>query len=471
MKPCSNSLLLFLIAILSWTAAVPSAAAESHQRKTSPKASRTFAVSPLPIKTWQLENGLRIVVSLDHSAPVSAVAVYYDVGARNEKPGKSGFAHLFEHMMFEGSENVGKGEHFKHIHEAGGNTNGSTTSDRTNYFEVLPSNRTALGIWLEADRMRSLKVTKENFENQRETVKEERRMRIDNQAYGQAWLRLTELAFRNFAYSHPVIGSMEDLNRAPLSDVQEFFATYYVPGNAVLVVVGDVNPNQVHEWAKLYFGRIPGKPIPAPVTVAEPPQTEEKRETIVDRNAKIPAALIAYHIPERRHPDYYPLTILEQILADGKSCRLYRRLVREAEVATTIGGGVWPFRGPSLFTFFTRISGKETAHKAVTLIQEELNQIKQTPPTQMEMIKAKNKLRAQFLFAREKVLDRALEIAEYALYDKDPGLINTELHRFLSVTPEQVSEVTRKYFETGNRTVIEVHVQAPTESRREENPR
>ncbi|MDH3845825.1 MAG: insulinase family protein, partial [Myxococcales bacterium] len=267
-----------------------------------------LAASSLPnlkVSRATLDNGLRVVMSEDHTVPTVAVAVYYDVGSRNETKGRSGFAHLFEHMMFQGSANIDKGEHFSLIINRGGDANGTTSNDRTNYFETLPSNELALGLWLEADRMRSLAITQENFENQRQTVMEERRQRIDNQPYIPSMLRINELAYGDYwPYAHSTIGDMQDLLDAPLEAVQEFFDMYYAPNNAVLSISGDFDPNEAMPLVEKYFGSIPSRER-TPFVEPEPPkQTAERTETMYDPNATLPAFHLAYHIPASRTPDH-----------------------------------------------------------------------------------------------------------------------------------------------------------------------
>ena len=247
----------------------------------------------------KLKNGLRVIVSEDHVAPVYSIAVTYNVGSRDERKGRTGFAHLFEHMMFKGSEQVGPGEHFTLVFNNGGTMNGTTNKDRTLYFETLPANQLDLGLFLEADRMWSLEITKENLDNQRNAVQEERRLGLDNQPYGRTFELIDELAYENPAYEHSVIGSMADLSAATVEDVSAFFKTYYAPNNAVLTIVGDVKTAEVLEKARKYFERIPSQPAPAPVDMTEPPQTAERRQTIDDALARLPRVDIAWHTPRR----------------------------------------------------------------------------------------------------------------------------------------------------------------------------
>src|SRR5215204_6440286 len=262
--------------------------------------SDAFKLEPLEIEEYKLENGLRVVLNRDTTSPVVSVAVYYDVGSRNEREGRTGFAHLFEHMMFQGSENVKKAEHFQFIMKAGGTMNGTTSSERTNYFETLPASELPLGLWLESDRMRSLAVTQENLDNQREAVKEEKRLRYDNQPYGQIFDLIAEMIYKNFSNAHSTIGSMEDLDDATVEDVQEFFRIYYAPNNAVLVLSGAFETETAKELIEKYFGTIPSQPLPPPLDVAEPEEVAEKYREYEDSLAPLPAFLMGWKIPPRR---------------------------------------------------------------------------------------------------------------------------------------------------------------------------
>ena len=262
-------------------------------------------VPRLDFTDQRLENGLRVIIAPDHSAPVFSIAVTYNVGSRNERPGRTGFAHLFEHMMFEGSENVGKGEHFILVLNNGGGMNGTTNEDRTNYFEELPKNQLDLGLFLEADRMRSLALNQANLDNQRNAVQEERRLGIDNQPYGKSELEIDNLSYDNFAYKHSTIGSMADLDAASVDDVKDFFRIYYAPNNAVLTLVGDLDPQETLEKVKKYFAAIPSQPEPPKVDLAEPEHYGERREVVYDPLARLPQLLISYHTPPGDTPENF----------------------------------------------------------------------------------------------------------------------------------------------------------------------
>jgi predicted Zn-dependent peptidase len=438
---------------------------------------QTFRV---PIMQFRLDNGLRVVVSEDHTAPVVAVAVYYDVGSRDEALGRSGFAHLFEHMMFQGSENVGKAEHFVHVEKNGGYLNGSTHADFTNYYQFLPANQLELALWLESDRMRSLKITPANLRNQREAVKEEKRLSIDNQAYWPALNRMDEMIFRNWANSHSTIGSMRDLNAATIADVRKFFDTYYAPNNAVLVIVGDVDPGSSERLARKYFGSIPARKAPPAVDVSEPFEVARRKSVVTDPQAQMPAVALAWKIPARRDPDFYPLVLLKSILSDGESSRLYRRLLKEKAVSIEIQGFLDERRGPGSFTLFSIYKPENSPERLQAEIEAEIELIKNHGVTEEELLKTRNQFRLeQFLGgdggseyeSLQTALGRALALGEYTLFDGDPSLINTELDRYLSVTREQVRDAARKYLGAKNRSVLYIRPASPEPARPENRKR
>src|SRR5690348_1554320 len=306
-----------------------------------------FKLQPLKIEEYSLENGLRVVLNNDEAVPVVSVAVYYNVGSRNERPGRTGFAHLFEHMMFQGSENVPKAGHFQYIMKAGGTMNGTTSSERTNYFETLPASQLPLALWLESDRMRSLAVTQENLDNQREAVKEEKRLRYDNQPYGQIFDLINEMIYKNFANSHSTIGSMEHLDDASVEDVQEFFRIYYAPNNAVLSISGSFETDEAKKLIETYFGDIPSQTLPAELDVSEPVEVATTYREWEDKLAPFPAFLIGWKIPKRRTPEFNALYLAGKMLYDGDSSRLYQKLVKGDESVIQLFGFTDERRGPS----------------------------------------------------------------------------------------------------------------------------
>ena len=415
------------------------------------------ALSNLQVSRASLDNGLRVVMNQDNTVPTVAVSVYYNVGSRNEVQGRSGFAHLFEHMMFQGSANVGKGEHFSLIINRGGSANGTTSNDRTNYFETLPSNELALGLWLEADRMRSLAITQENFENQRMTVMEERRQRIDNQPYVPSMLRINELAYGDYwPYAHSTIGDMQDLIDAPLEAVQDFFNTYYAPNNAVISISGDFAPEDALALVKEYFGDIPARETPGFDAPALVKQTAEQTETMYDANATLPAFHLAYHIPTSRTPDHYALEMLALVLGDGESSRLYQRLVKREEICQEVAVGTDDRRGPDLFSAWGVMASGHQPRAAQEVIYAELQAIAEQGVTARELQKAKNRVSGAFVFGLQSNMSRSQRLAEFELYYGDANLLKLELDHYLAVTEEDIKRVAGQYFDVTNRTVLDV---------------
>ena len=417
---------------------------------------KTFQVPHTPIEQFTLENGLRVVLNEDHSVPVVSVAVYYDVGSRNEREGRTGFAHLFEHMMFQGSENVPKAAHFQYISNAGGTMNGTTSSERTNYFENLPASQLPLALWLESDRMRSLAVTQENLDNQREAVKEEKRLRYDNQPYVNGFLRLFEMSFQNPANAHSTIGSMEDLDAATVEDIREFFRIYYAPNNAVLSIAGDFDQTATRSLIHRYFATIPSQPQPPPVAVSEPDAVAEQQDVFIDRLAPVPAFALGWKIPARRTPEFYALSLASHLLFEGESARLYQKLVKGEESIVQIQGGIDERRGPSgLFIVVIPKPDHEGRHIR-EIIFDEIRQLATDGPSAEEMEKLRNNLFNAAVRSRQSSLFRAQQIAESALYDNDPELFNTDLQTYLDVTADQIREVVAQHLDTDNRVLLNI---------------
>jgi predicted Zn-dependent peptidase len=423
--------------------------------------SQSFKV---PWSQFQLDNGLRVVLSEDHTAPVVAVAVYYDVGSRNEVKGRTGFAHLFEHMMFQGSENVRKSEHFKYIESNGGVMNASTHADFTTYYEFLPSNQLALALWLESDRMRSLKITAANLKNQKDAVKEEKRLSYDNQAYWPALLKMDEMVFRNWANAHPTIGSMKDLDAATVADVSRFFATYYAPNNAVLVISGDIKAAEAEALVRKYFGSIPRHKPPPAVDVSEPFEVAKRRAVIDDAHAQMPALSIAWKIPERRSANFYAIALLKSILCDGESARLYQKLVKERAISLEVQGTLEERRGPGQIAVFTIHKPDVKSDDVQAIIESEIERIKNDGVTADELAKVKNQYRlSRFVSGSEgeyaslqTALGRALALGEFTMFDGDPSLVNTDLDRYLDVNGQQIRDVARRYLVAANTAVLDI---------------
>ena len=401
-----------------------------------------------------LKNGLRVITVEDHSAPVIAVSVTYNVGSRNERQGRTGFAHLFEHMMFKGSENVGSGEHFLLVFNNGGTLNGTTNEDRTNYFEALPGNQLDLALFLEADRMRSLAITKDNLDNQRNAVQEERRLGVDNQAYGKSGELQQQLIYDNFAYKHSTIGSMQDLNAASVDDVAAFFKMYYAPNNAVLTVVGDFKTAEALAKIRTNFEMIPRQSDPPPVDMAEPQQKEERRANVDDVLARAPRIDVAYKAVEGNSSDFYALQVLSAALQGGQSSRLYQKLVKEKEMVTAVGGFMDEKRGVgALYTNATLRPNVKT-EDVEALIYTEIDRLKKEPIADWELQKAKNTTRRSFITGLQSSLSRAVTIGQYTVYYNEPNLINTRLDKVSAVTKEDVQRVANKYLLDTNRTVV-----------------
>jgi predicted Zn-dependent peptidase len=417
---------------------------------------------PVPVVAFsdeRLPNGLRLIVAEDHLAPVVAVNIWYNVGSKHEVEGKTGFAHLFEHVMFQGSAHVGKSEHFALVQSAGGVLNGTTWLDRTNYFETVPSHQLELALWLEADRMGTLldALSQENLDNQRAVVQEEKRQSYDNRPYGTAVHKLLGHLFPpEHPYHHPTIGSMDDLDAASLEDVRSFFETYYAPNNAVLSVAGDCDRAQVRAWADRYFGPIPSNPAipPLPDMSLPPVIGEEKREVVVDK-VPLPRVCFGFRAPAFGDLRLDALDVATQLLSGGKSSRLNRRLVREDRIAQDVMIATLPAIGGA-----SAVLGWATVRPGVdpaaveAAYREELDRLGAEPPTEDEMDRARALTEADELGALSRVEERADRLSMYATLFDEPGLVNTILPRYLSVTAEQIRDVARDVFRADNRVVL-----------------
>ncbi len=418
--------------------------------------SEQFKLSPLDIEQYTLPNGLRVVLNRDAAVPVAALAVYYDVGSRNEREGRTGFAHLFEHMMFQGSANVKKAEHFQYIMKAGGTMNGTTSSERTNYYETMPASQLPLALWLESDRMRSLAVTQENLDNQREAVKEEKRLRYDNQPYGGIFDIISGMIFKNFANAHSTIGSMEDLDDATVEDVQEFFRVYYAPNNAVLVISGAFETETAKQLVETYFGDIPSQPLPPPLDVSEPKEVAVNYKEHEDKLAPFPAFLLGWKIPARRTSEFYALYLGGKLLYDGDSSRLYQKLVKGEESIIQLFGFTDERRGPSSIFVGAIPKPESDLSKIRDMIMTEIRHIATDGPSADEMQKLHNNLINDSVRMRQSSQSRAQQIAEFALYDGDPTIINSELEQLLAITPDQIRTTVNEFLNNDNRSLLDV---------------
>lgn len=418
--------------------------------------SENFKLPPLNIEEYKLENGLRVVLNHDDSVPVVAVAVYYDVGSRNEREDRTGFAHLFEHMMFQGSENVPKAGHFQYIMKAGGTMNGTTSSERTNYYQTLPANQLPLALWLESDRMKSLAVTQENLDNQRDAVKEEKRLRYDNQPYGQIFDLINEMIYKNFANSHSTIGSMDHLDAATVEDVQEFFRIYYAPNNAVLVISGAFEAETAKDLVQKFFGDISSQPLPPALDVTEPREVANTYLKYEDKLAPFPAFLIGWKTPPRRTKEFFALYLAGKVLYDGDSSRLYQKLVKGEESVVQLFGFTDERRGPSSIFIGAIPKPDKDLSKIREIIMHEINDIATNGILPSELQKLHNGLLNDTVRVRQSSMARAQQIAEYTLYDGNPALINTELEDLLAITPEEIRQATVEYLNTENRALLDV---------------
>jgi zinc protease len=416
-------------------------------------------VAPLPIQRHALDNGLRIVLSRDPRAPLVAVNLWYDVGSKHEREGKTGFAHLFEHMMFQGSANVEKGQHFSLVQAAGGTLNASTWLDRTNYFETLPGHELELALWLESDRMASLlpAMTQEKLDNQRDVVKNERRWSVDNQPYGDWDERIQSLVYpARHPYHHPTIGSMEDLSAASLDDVREFFATYYAPNNAVLTVAGDFDPTEALTLIDRHFGGIPANPsLPAPPRMDVPDHIGEPVRVDVPDQVPLPRIYLAHRIPPFGTDAFDAFDVAADVLGSGRASRLYARLVRTEQLAQDVSVFVFPIvGGASMFVVWaTARAGVEPSRLEAALL-EEIDALAARGPDPADLERVGNLQRSRNASSLERIAERADRISMYACLFDEPERINVEVDRYLAVTADAVAEAMRDRITEDNRVTL-----------------
>lgn len=403
---------------------------------------------------YDLKNGLHVILHEDHSTPIAAVTVMYHVGSKNEDTSRTGMAHFFEHLLFEGSENIGRGEFDTYIENAGGTLNANTSNDRTFYHEVLPSNQLKLGLWLESERMLHAKIEEIGIETQREVVKEEKRQRMDNQPYGSVLTEVMKRAYKVHPYRWPTIGSMEHLNNAEFEDFMNFYKTFYVPNNAVLSIAGDIDIKETKKLIEQYFGSIPkGKnAIPRP-TVEEPKQEKEVRDTIYD-NIQLPAVIQAYHIPAQGTKDYYAVDMLATLLSGGQSSRFHKRLVDKEQVALAAFSFPFSLEDPGVTLNYAICNMGISPEKVEAVINEEIELAKTELVSEKELQKLKNQIEAQFVSGNSKMVGIAENLANYHMYFGDANLINTEIEKYLSVTAEDIKRVANTYFNDNNRVVL-----------------
>jgi zinc protease len=423
----------------------------------------------IPFEKYKLQNGMRVVLTRDTAVPVIAVYVIYDVGARSEEKGRTGFAHLFEHMMFEGSANIKKGGHFKYVQANGGTMNGSTHPDYTDYYETMPSNKLGLALWLESDRMRSLAITAENLKNQQEAVKQERRLSFDNQPYNTAIIdRWPALVFGNFQSSHSLIGSFEDLNAASVDDVTKFFRTYYAPNNAVLVVSGDFQIADAKKLVEQYFKDIPSQPQPKRPEMTEPVRAEGKTETVTDQHARVPGVVIGWPAPPRHSADWYALNMMDAVLTGGQSCRLQLDLVKGKQSVIQYQSNLgWPFespydyKDPNLYAAFLLYKPTFQGAQVVDQFQAEIDRIVRDGVDAKELERVKAVMRYSKASGLQSALDRAKIMGIYELLDGKPELFDQDFTKLFEVTSAQMQAAAKKYLTAGRRDVMIIQPAPP----------
>ncbi len=420
---------------------------DTHAASRPPKLDYTMTTLP---------NGLNVVLLEDHSTPIVHVQMWYHVGSKNERPGRTGFAHLFEHMMFKGSKNVEPEGHPSYISSVGGQSNAFTTEDATIFWETLPSQYLPLALWLEADRMATLRIEQKVFETEREVVKEERRMRVENQPYGRLQELIYDQAFTVHPYKHPVVGSMKDLEAASVDDVRDFFHSYYVPNNATAVLAGDFDTKEALSLVTQYLGRVAKSEKPVPRDIPkEPPQRKEKRVTLQEE-WPLPAVVVAHHITFDGNPDSYPLHIASKILSDGQSSRIYRKLVYETGIALAAFGGGNIIEDPNLFFAVAIVQPGHTTEQAANALIAELDRLRDEPVSATELQQAKNQFARDYILGRESVKDKAEVLGHAVVIHNDIKTADGEFDIFQNMTPADVQRVARTYFTPENRIVITI---------------
>ena len=422
----------------------------------TPPAQAAVRPPKLDYSMTTLPNGMKVVLLEDHSTPIVHLQMWYHVGSKNEKPGRTGFAHLFEHMMFKGSKNVDPEGHPSYISSVGGQSNAFTNEDATVFWETVPAQYLPLILWLEADRLASLRIEEQVFKTEREVVKEERRMRIENQPYGRLQEIIADQTFTTHPYKHPVIGSMKDLESASVNDVREFFSTYYVPNNATAVLVGDFDSKEALALVTQHLGRVPKSDRPVPRDIPkEPAQTKERRVTIHEE-WPLPAVVVAHHITFDGHPDSYPLHIASKILSDGQSSRIYRRLVYEKGIALAAFGGGNIIEDPNLFFAVAIVQPGHTTEEATTALIAELDRLRNEPVNAVELQQAKNQFARDYILQRESNQSKAEQLGHAAVIHSDIKTADDEFEIFQSMTAADVQRVARTYFTPENRVVLTI---------------
>lgn len=411
-------------------------------------------LNKIDFREFTLDNGLHVILHQDKSTPIVAVSVMYHVGSKNENPERTGFAHFFEHLLFEGSENIERGQFDKYVEKAGGTLNANTSFDRTYYFEILPSNQLELGLWLESERMLHAKVENIGIETQRQVVKEERRQRVDNQPYGTFLEEIIKRAYKVHPYRWPIIGYMEHLDAAEEKDYKNFYADFYVPNNAIVSIAGDIDYDEAEMLVRKYFSSIPKgkKPVYRP-EIVEPPLGGEVRDTFYD-NIQLPAVFMAYRIPEQGTEDFYAVSMLGTLLSQGQSSRLQKALVDEQQKAVAVGNFPLDLEDPGIAIAYCIVSMGTDVKDAEDAISAEIERTKNELISDEEFQKLRNQVENDFVSSNSRVAGIAESLANYKMYLGDANLINTELERYLAVTREDIQRVARKYYTTDNRVVM-----------------
>ena len=414
----------------------------------------TAQLKSVEFEEYDLTNGLHVILHEDHSTPIVAVTVMYHVGSKNENPERTGMAHFFEHLLFEGSENIGRGEFSRFVEDAGGVLNANTTNDRTFYYEVLPSNQLELGLWMESERMLHAKVENIGIETQREVVKEEKRQRVDNQPYGRLLGETMAMAYKEHPYKWPVIGSMDHLNAAQEQDFIDFYKTFYVPNNAVLSIAGDINSEETKKMIKKYFGSIPmgTTKIPRP-DITEPAQTAERRDTVLGKD-QLPLVVQAYHIPAQGTEEYYAVDMLNRVLSGGESSRLNKALVDEQQLALFSGAFSFGLEDPGVTLAFSMANMGVDPKEVETAMDTEVEKLKTDLISDKELQKLKNQIESEFVSSNASMAGIAESLANYHMYFGEANLINTEINRYLAVSKEDIQNAAKKYYDENNRVVL-----------------
>ncbi|MDD5571106.1 MAG: pitrilysin family protein [Bacteroidales bacterium] len=426
---------------------------KTNAQQKAPQKSDVYE-SKISFTEYDLPNGLHVILHRDNSTPVVAVSISYHVGSKNEKPDRTGFAHFFEHLMFEGSPNINRGEFFKIVQNAGGSNNANTSFDRTFYFEKLPSNQLELGLWLESERLFHLRIDSTGVETQRNVIKEERKQGIDNRPYGTILEQTFSHAYKVHPYRWTPIGSAQYIDKAKIEEFREFHDTYYVPQNATISIAGDIDIDKTKELIKNYFGDIPKgtREIYRPKEI-EPPQTKEVRDTVFD-NIQIPAIIMAYHMPAQGTKDYYALSMLTTLISDGESSRLYKSIVDKQQKAMQVAAFPFALENPGLFIVFGLPNMGIATEELEKSIETEITKVKTETLSENEFQKLKNKVENDFINKNSNVLGIAENLSDYHVYFGDANLINTEINKYLSVTKDDIKRVANQYLTKENRVVL-----------------